>query len=152
MSVRRAGRAVVLSGRLLIGVKPLQPQTPSSLNGAWNARTREAVRRFGAHVAGDLDDLPMSQTENMASAVDGTQRRPSDDELLEAAQAAIAGIRRLINKQRRRAAKRNLAADAAPDRTRSNRPPWSAEPVGAAVAEIADLCRASIELRRRIQA
>lgn len=116
---------------------------------AWNARTREALARSGAHVVGDLDDLPTSPT----GSRDDEQRPPTDDELLEAARTAIDGMRRLVERQQRRAAELGRDADVPHlERTDPGRPEDAADPVASAVDQVAALSRASIELRRRIRA
>jgi hypothetical protein len=119
----------------------------------WNARTREAVARAGAHVVGDLDDLPTSPTEDNSDAVDDTQRPPTDDELLEAAQTAIDGMHRLVERQKRRAAGHGRAPDLSPSEDEApGRTVDAPDPVSAAVARIAALSRTSMDLRRRIRA
>jgi hypothetical protein len=118
----------------------------------WNARTREAVTRAGAHVVGDLDDLPTVPTQSNAGTVDGTQSPPTDDELMAAAQPAIEGMRRLIERQRRRAARLGRDADLPLLQDRNpGRTGDAHDQVSSAVAQIAALSRSSIELRRRIR-
>jgi hypothetical protein len=143
----------VLSRRSDEEARPRLDQATFDFALDWNKRTHESVLRSGAHVVGDLDeDLPTRPTERHQGTVDDEQAPPTDRELLDAAEAAVDGMRKLLKRQRRRARKRGRAAQppgardglAAPDDA-------SADPVGAAVAQIADLCRASIELRRTIK-
>ena len=143
----------ILAQRSQEEAKPRLDQATFEFALGWNARTREAVARAGAHVVGDLDDLPTSPTEDHPVAVDDTQPPPTDDELLEAAQTAIDGMRRLIERQKRRAAKLDLDADVSQLEHRApGRPADAVDPVSSAVAQISALSRSSIELRRRIRA
>lgn len=119
----------------------------------WNSRTRDGVEAAGAQLVGDPDqDLPTSPTQRHREAVDETQAPPSDEELLRAAALTLEKLRAAVNRQRRRAAKLDRAEGTAPAaRPRGGPAQVPNDPVANAVAEIASLCRSSIELRRRIR-
>ena len=120
----------------------------------WNRRTRAAVSRSGAQLAGDLEDLPTTGTERRRSVVDETQQPPTEDELLAAASVAADGMRALVARRARRAAELGVDPGAGSRAVRAKPGPGESgdDPVAAAVAEIAGLCREAIELRRRIRA
>lgn len=144
----------VMSQRSAQESRPRLDQATLEFGLGWNDRTRQAVERSAAQVVGDLEhDLPTIATERHREAVDDHQPAPSDEELLDAASATLEGLHGLLDRQRRRAAKRGIDVDAAhPVGGHGRRGSDStAEPVAAVVAEIADLCRVSIELRRLLR-
>jgi hypothetical protein len=122
----------------------------------WNKRVRKAVERSGAHLVGDLADLPTTMTERHRRLVDDVQPLPEDDELLRAAGPAVEALRALVRRRARRARKRGVSLAGlglpAPEPDNSV-PTWSGheDPVAAATGEIADLCRVAIEVRRRVR-
>lgn len=120
---------------------------------AWNERVRRAILDTGAQVVGDLDDLPTSPSETLQRKVDDAQAPPTDDELLAAAAAAAEGLRRMIARRSRRLRDRGAGDVVADDHATAASEGWarSADPVAAAVSDIADLARTAIDLNRRLQ-
>lgn len=116
----------------------------------WNARSLDALSSAGLRLVGDPDDLPTQEQPRHESVVADDQPPPSTEELLAAATDALAAARDLVEARARRAAKRGV--DAA-DLTGHEPGPPSAlgDPVDVAAAEIAQLCRDAIEIRRRLQ-
>jgi hypothetical protein len=115
----------------------------------WNRRTREAIKRSGAVLAGDLDDLPTTPRPEVASSLDGSQPAPSDQELLASARAAVQGMKKVIRRRRRRL-RRWGHAPAPGELTASvSMESWAEaeDPVAAAVRDVARLCRVAIDLR-----
>ena len=121
----------------------------------WNRRTRAAVRDAGAQVVGDLEELPTTATQRHESEIEDAQPPPTDDELLAAAATAVEGMRDLVARRARRARNRGLDVNMSPhDHPPATPETWarSGDPVAAAVADIAELCRTSIDLQRRLRA
>ena len=125
----------------------------------WNRRAREAIRSSGAHLVGDLDDLPVDIPAEVTAAAAGSLDDPSDDEILEAAIAAWDGMHKLVKRRVRALRKlegRDVVLD--PAATASWKPAtsdsWSgaSEPVSAAVEQLTDLVRVAIEMQRRLEA
>jgi hypothetical protein len=115
----------------------------------WNRRTREAIKRSGAVLAGDLDDLPTTPRPELVSTSDEPQPAPTDEELLAAAQTAVQGMKKVIRRRRRRL--RRWGHDPA-----VGKPPvdvdmdsWaeSEDPVAEAVGDVTRLCRMAIDLK-----
>jgi hypothetical protein len=149
-TVREQLAGQVLAPRSAQEARPRLDRRTFDFGLGWNLRTRAAIDSSGAQVTGDLDDLPTSASERHRSAVDDAQQPPTDRELLDAAADAVEGMRALVERRARRAAKRGLdvepaSAGAAPTGPRGR----SDDPVAAAVAHVADLCREAMELRRR---
>ena len=118
---------------------------------AWNARAREAILGPGLRVVGDLDDLPVEAQERHEKVVADDQPPPTEQELLEAAGDAVAAMRELVDTRAGRAAKRGV--DVTDIAGGPATPPGSpsSDPVSEAAQEIADLCRAAIQLRGRLR-
>jgi len=114
----------------------------------WNARSRAAITASGAHVVGDLADLPhLADTPEQDDAA--YRPAPKESQVLDAAEVALEEmtrlVRRLARRRRRAGSDVPLPAEAPGARLR-----WAsaADPVDAAAAELADLCRAAIGHRR----
>lgn len=148
---RLAGR--VLSARSEQETRPLLDRRTYEFALRWNQRTREAVRRSGAHLVGDLQDLPVVPAPHHDGAVDDAQAPPSEPELLAAAEFAVERMRAVVIRRVRRAVGRGIQL-AGPSTGGAVRGPRSGagDPVAAAVDEIAELCRTAIDLRRRARA
>jgi hypothetical protein len=117
----------------------------------WNQRTREAVLDSGASVTGDLEDLPVTPAEDRHQGLDEAHRPPSDAELLAAAQDAVESMHTLVARRARRVRREGGHVDPALLTSVTPEPPaWTrtADPVSAAVVEIARLCRTAVDLRR----
>jgi hypothetical protein len=118
---------------------------------AWNRRVREAITASRARLVGDLDDLPLSPS----SEPPEFHAAPAEDEVLAAAVVGVEAMDRLV---RRRAQRRRRRGDDVP--APSGEPlvasvdRWAGapDPVRAAAAEIAGLCRVAIEHRRHLLA
>lgn len=119
----------------------------------WNGRIVTAIRSSGAMVYGDFADLPTT-ADPADYTVEADQPPPSDDELL---RAAAVGFRRL-RQRHRMMSQRNLPPARAKKRHRRvrrrliKRRNWLAnpDPLGAAIADLATLCRALIGLERML--
>ena len=113
---------------------------------AWNQRVRARVQSSGAHVVGDLSDLPTKPQDGAACAESLVD--PSDEEILAAAEAARAGLVRLVEKRSNRLQKLGARDDVALARGAD----WlaSSDPVDAAVTELTGLARAAIELHSQV--
>jgi hypothetical protein len=119
----------------------------------WNQRARDAIVSTGAQLAGDLDDLPVDATARRDKLVDDQAPEPSPSELLAAAEDALAGMTKLIDRRARRASKRGIGTDDLDLRLdRGLVGAGSADPVAAAVERVTESCRVAIELRRRLRA
>ena len=115
----------------------------------WNRRTRQAVLDASAVVTGDLDDLPVTMGEGQG--LDDAQRPPTEAELLSAAYVGVDSMRTLVARRTRRAQRQGIELGPAPlHSTDTESEEWerAVDPVSAAVAEIAELCRTAIDLRR----
>lgn len=118
----------------------------------WNRRTRAAVEASGAHLVGDLEDLP--------ATVDRTDlpkriEPPDRGDLLAAAATALQGMGRLAGRRARRL--RALGGEAAsqghPEKAAVARAAWAEapDPLRAAVEDVADACRVAIAEHERIR-
>ena len=114
----------------------------------WNERSRDAVRRSGAQLVGDLEDLPVEHT--ASHEVGGTE--PSASEVLAAARDAWQGLVVLLERRRRRLA--SMMGASRPDPLPAEPPGWldpasegTADLTGA-VRDLAVLCRTAIQLQR----
>ncbi len=120
----------------------------------WNRRTRDAVLDAGAVVSGALEDLPVVAEDRGLAPAAAAHRPPADTELLAVAVVAVAALRELVARRARRADAQGIHVDVdAWLGAGSGREGWedSPDPVAAATAEIAGLCRAAIELKRRLR-
>jgi hypothetical protein len=116
----------------------------------WNATIRRAIRRSGVTVHGDLADLPTAP--QPAHAVEERHEEPTQAELLEAAEAGLARMRRLVNRRTKRLMD---AEDAARLKTRLREAiggpdawPSAPDPVAAAVADLVVYAEGLVELRK----
>jgi hypothetical protein len=113
----------------------------AELAARWNRKVRQAITASGVRVVGTLDDLPVAPDRAAAPSVPP----PTDEELLDAAGTARAGLAALLER---------LGGDgAADDRGGAERPAGGSGPdhdaVEAAVLEVTGLARKCIELSRR---
>jgi hypothetical protein len=124
-----------------------------STNGAalqWNQLTRRAVNASGCRVVGDLADLPV--TEEPHSALDRGPSHVDDEDLLAAAEAAVAGMQVLVRRRARRLRKRGLpAGTTVGEQPTRGRRRGRATPVDEAVAEVAAEALRAAELGRRLR-
>lgn len=122
-----------------------------------NAANREAIVAAGVDVVGDLEDLPC---EPATGPDDGALRAPTPREYLETAAFAIPRMHQVVQRRARKLRRLEVEIEDAlvdlppgpagePPATR-----WDAEadPVQAAVRELAAVVRVAIELQRRIYA
>lgn len=121
---------------------------------AWNERVREAITTAGVNWYGDLADLPVEIQYDRHTA-EPRQAEPSREELMA---AAIAGHERMAEQHEKTLAKRLDETAAAVRRAEIGAQligpdDWSAasDPVAAAVADIALLCRSVIEVEREFK-
>ena len=116
----------------------------------WNQLTRRAVTASGCRVVGDLADLPV--TEESDPALDSGPLHVDDEDLLAAAEAALAGMQVLVRRRTRRLRKRGLPTGTTvgtrPARSRTS---GHATPVAEAVAEVAAVALRAAELGRRLR-
>ena len=105
---------------------------------SWNAVVRRAVQDHGVDVTGDLDDLPTGPVED---AVPTSLFSPSDEDLLEVAEDAFAGLLEI------RAELSQEAGAATPPVTPHRDWGASADPVAGAVDELTRLIHECIALR-----
>jgi len=63
---------------------------------SWNGHVRSAIRASGAHVVGDLDELPAHLSAEVRNGLVTRLRRPGDDEILAAADTTEEGLHQLI--------------------------------------------------------
>ena len=116
----------------------------------WNQLTRRAVTASGCGVVGDLADLPV--VEGPEAALGSGRFQVDDEDLLAAAEAAVAGLQALVRRRARRLRKRGLptgtTVGAPPTHGRTSR---HAAPVDEAVAEVVALALRAAELGRRLR-
>ena len=122
----------------------------------WNRRNREAIEASGAHIVGELADLPAAATsQHRGGYVVNGQSPPSPEELLTAAHTATEGLRALIGQRARRARKSGIDTGPLDLRRRQHEAERAGadipDPVSAAVAEIAELSRAAMDVRRLLR-
>lgn len=128
------------------------------LGARWNGRVRDAILASGAHVVGDLEDLPDRVTEDRAAAAVPELRPAGRDELLPAAATARDTLLALVEEQGRRLSAQGLDASDAERLDTADRPTssdhWrgSQRPVRAAVNELTHLAHVAMRLRRRLEA
>jgi len=154
-TVRKHLARGVLATRSGNEVRPLLDRETCAFGLAWNGRTRQGVIDSGALLAGDLRDLPTTMTAAQERVTDDEQPPPTQADLLEVAEVAADAMRMLVDSRARRARKRGVDLE----EVRRDRPSKARgsgaggdDPVSSSAAEIADLCRHAIELRRRIRA
>lgn len=139
----------------------VEPRTPLDLPThrlatRWNQVVREAVAESGAHVVGDLDDLPVGVSPAHAADAVPDLRPPTGEELLAAAAPARDTLVAVIGHRVRRletsgvpapapAEPLDLRADAP---TRPDRWAGADRPVRSAVTELAGLAGHAMTLRR----
>lgn len=118
----------------------------------WNRTVREAICSSGAELVGTLTDLPVQADRVPGAVLDDPP--PSDQELLAAARDGALGLVDLIGYRQGRLRRRDwptvdlpqLVTDLDPDR-------WSAaaDPVSAAVGDLAELCRIAMDKRAQMR-
>jgi hypothetical protein len=117
----------------------------------WNRAMSDAVATSGAHVVGDPNDLDVAPSD--AADIDP----PPDEQVLDAARDAVAGLQKVIGTRTKRLkfARRDAPTDVEP-------PPvapevdvaeWAAapDPLDAAVTDVATLARHAMALRTRLR-
>jgi hypothetical protein len=122
---------------------------------SWNQRVRTAIEHSGAHVVGDLSDLPVKPSGTAAAK---RLSDPAADDLLAAAETARDGLVRLVKRRRRQLSKGGEADDQAGDadvdlaHLPTTRERWgdAPDPVDAAVTELSALALVAIDLHRRL--
>jgi hypothetical protein len=117
----------------------------------WNRSMTNAIAKSGAQVVGDPGDLDVE-----SSGLDELEP-PSDEQVLDAARDAVAGLQKVIGTRgkRLRAARTGSSADIGPvpDAPEVSPASWqdAPSPVDAAVADVALLARHAIDLRTRLR-
>jgi hypothetical protein len=117
----------------------------------WNRRVREAITSSGVHGVGDLDDLPLS----VGSDPWGFRAAPDEGQVLDAAALAVEAMDDLVRRRTRRRERREGGIELPTDEpivASSDRWVDAPDPVGAAAAEIAELCLTAMEHRRHLLA
>lgn len=115
----------------------------------WNRRIRTALEASTAHVVGDLADLPVTEPQDRA----GPLVEPTPAELLDAAETAAEGLARLVRRRARRLGRRGedvTDVDLSPAEGRRTRWERAADPVPAAVHDLAQMTRTAVSLHQRI--
>ena len=119
---------------------------------AWNRSTRGALEASGAHVVGDMGDLPVTASSDTLA---GSLEPPDRPDLLDAATTALEGMERLVRRRARRLRALGGApvAGDAPEAAATARRSWAEapDPVRAAVKDLADMCRVAIAEHERIR-
>ena len=123
----------------------------------WNHRVRRAIRASGAHLVGELADLPHRLPEEIVRSLPTRLVTPPDEELLAPAATARDGLVALI---RRRELHLEVAGvpetpAALDDKglpTTTGRWDAAADPVDAAIDELISLLRVAIELYKKVDA
>jgi hypothetical protein len=113
----------------------------------WNHRVREAITASGAHLVGDLDDLPLSA----GDAPCGSDAAPEQHQILDAAAFAVEAMDRLVRRRIRRCRQRGEPVafpQGGPLVATRDRWADAPDPVVAAAEEIAELCLVAMEHRR----
>jgi hypothetical protein len=120
----------------------------------WNRRLRRALEASGAHIVGDLADLPVgSSAERLPDSI----ALPDGREVLDAASAALEGMERLLRRRNRRlralGGGTSLPSARGRQRLSSVQATWeaTADPVKAAVADLAGTCLLAVSLQNRIR-
>jgi hypothetical protein len=119
----------------------------------WNRRVRAAITESGAHVVGDLEDLPVEIPAEVLAAAPRELVEPSAEEILAAAAAARDGMIDVIKARSREVGRfrrggRHVDTDTPTDPKRWSRSP---EPVQAAVTEVTELVRTAMELQNHLK-
>lgn len=120
----------------------------------WNRRTRSALEASGAHVVGELEDIPVRAP---ADDLPASIVLPEGREVLDAAGTALEGMERLLRRRNRRL--RVLGAEEGLSNTRRReaapvvRDSWESalDPVKAAVTDLAGVCRLAIAMHQQIR-
>ena len=118
----------------------------------WNELTRQAVTDSGCRILGELADLPV--TEDGDAALGAGPFRVEDEDLLAAAETAVAGLQVLVRRRKRRLRKRDLpvgTTDTPPRRRIPSGTSRHATPVDTAVAEVVTEALRAVELGRRLR-
>lgn len=116
----------------------------------WNKRIARAIRSCGVTVHGNLADLPVT-ADPAAYGVEAEQDPPTEEELLRAAGVGFRHLRRRHREmtQRRLTPERGKKRRQRVRRQLIKQPHWpeTPDPVAAAVADIATLCRSINKVR-----
>ncbi|HZJ03959.1 MAG TPA: hypothetical protein VFD59_00630 [Nocardioidaceae bacterium] len=151
-----------LATRILTERSPMEQSAQLNLSArrfaaSWNRRVRRAIRASGAHVVGDLNDLPGQLPDDAELIFPKAFSRPRAEDILAAAGTARDGLIRLI---RTRAGRLEAvgdrvdlgALDTGDLPTAATRWDAEADPVDAAVDELTALVRFAIEVQTRVEA
>jgi hypothetical protein len=120
----------------------------------WNARVRDAVREVGAHVVGDLDDLPVEPDADLRGSLPVEPLPASTEQVLQAAEVALSGLEALRERRARRLARLGVRPGGSPHpAVEGGRGRWEAEtePVQAAAAEVAARCHELALMLREVR-
>ena len=120
----------------------------------WNALTRQAIEDAGAHVTGDLADLPTEADPEVRDALPEVPGDPTVPTMLDAAEEAAATFSRQARRRRRRLARAGIEMPIAERLSQPDlRASWESaeDPVDAAARELADQAREDAALLRRIR-
>jgi hypothetical protein len=115
----------------------------------WNRRVRTALESSTAHLVGDLEDLPVTAPEVAAGPVED----PPAEDLLAAAETAAEGLERLVRRRSRRLGRGGgdlSGLDHEPAAGGRARWEQAADPVSAAVGDLAQLARVAVSLQERL--
>jgi hypothetical protein len=119
----------------------------SAFASRWNERAIAAISASGAHVVGDLSDLPTTGSLQPAS----TTTAAGDAELLRAAVVAQDALERLVRRLSRRRGARAPARDGFPDAGFPDERDLADPSPTDAVPRVARLAEQAIQLRRQLQ-
>lgn len=115
----------------------------------WNRRVRTALEASTAHLVGDLADLPVTEPDTPAGPI----VEPTPADLLDAAETAAEGLERLVRRRARRLERQGEdVPDVAGPADEGRRSRWevSADPVTAAVDDLAELAGTAVALHQRL--
>ncbi|MBZ5739323.1 hypothetical protein [Nocardioides mangrovi] len=138
----------ILAARRREERRPGLDEATATVAREWNRRTRDVIQGSGAHLVGDLDDLPVTSSASAAASAEPTPR-----EVLDAGATAWHGLVDLVERRRRRVA-RIMGANR-PEALAPREPGWlerggSAVDLDGAIRDLSRLARTSIQLRREI--
>lgn len=124
----------------------------------WNRQVREAILTSGAHVVGDLDELPVTLPPAVMAAAPAALTTAAAPDILAAATTARDGLVHVIQAYSRSLAQLpeppglDVPVDLAGVPTTPDRWGGQQRPVRAAVGELADLAVCAMGLRRQVVA
>lgn len=156
-TVRQYLARKVLSPRSPEEARIVNHQRLQRFAATWNRRTRSGIEESGAHLVGDLGDLP-SQPPSVDSAAPRKPTIPPPAELLAAAAPAVDGMWRLVDRYQKRLARLGVdgtAMGALPDRPEQGCSPsrWKTEPkpLAGAAAEVSSLVQGCMNMHARLR-